>query len=187
MPKHSRLFGHLLAIKPYVDKLPSDAHGFIAVGQMAREYPDGVFYLDLWPFFEPLMVCTSTTAAIQATQKTVLATKKPASLHTWFHSITGGPNLFTMDEDEWRAWRKIFNPGFSQTHLVSLVPDIVKETRAYRDVLKSYAEADIMFRLDEATLWFTMDLIGAIVLYVGRKSVSWSKLTNLDQGGSFRF
>ena len=166
MPKHSLLFGHLLAIKPYVDKLPGDAHGFISVGQMARDYPNGLLYLDLWPFFDPLLVCTSTTAAIQATQKTALAAKKPVTLYSWFYSIAGGPNLFTMHEDEWRGWRKIFNPGFSQTHLSSLVPNIVKETRAYRDLLKSYAEADIVVRLDEATLWFTMDLIGAIVLCV---------------------
>ena len=166
MPKHSILFGHLLAVKTHVDKLPGDAHGFVPIGQMAREYPGGIFYLDMWPFLEPTMVCTSTTAAIQATQKTVLAAKKPTSLHAWFYSIAGGPNLFTMHEDEWKAWRKIFNPGFSQTHIFNLVPHIVRETQAYRDLLKGYAEADTMFRLDEATLWFTMDMIGAIVLCV---------------------
>lgn len=174
MPKHSLLFGHLLAIKPYVDKLPSDAHGFITFGQMARKYSGGIFYLDMWPFIGPIMICTSVTAAVQATQKTVLAARKPTSLYAWFYSIAGGPNLFTMPEDEWKGWRKIFNPGFSQTHLLRLVPDIVHETRAYRDLLKEYAEADAMFSLDEATLWFTMDLIGAIVLCVPRHPTTWS-------------
>ena len=165
MPKHSIFFGHLLAIKPYVDRLPSDAHGFLAFGHMAREYPGGIFYLDLWPFIGPLMICTSATAAIQATQKTILAARKPTSLHAWFYSIAGGPNLFTMHENEWRSWRNVFNPGFSQAHLFSLVPDIVRETLEYRKTLKHYATEGDMFQLDEVTLWFTMDLIGAIVLY----------------------
>lgn len=107
MPNHSLLFGHLLAIKPFVDKLPSDAHGFLTFGQMAREYPGGVFYVDVWPFAGPMLICTSVTAAIQASQKTVLATRKPTALDGWFYSIAGGPNLFTMPEDEWRPWRNI--------------------------------------------------------------------------------
>lgn len=49
-------FGHLLAIRPYIDKLPSDAHSFITFGQMAREYPGGIFYLDMWPFIGPLVI-----------------------------------------------------------------------------------------------------------------------------------
>ena len=55
MPKHNLLLGHLLAVKPYIDALPADAHGFIPFGKMAREYPGGVFYLDMWPFIGPLM------------------------------------------------------------------------------------------------------------------------------------
>ena len=166
MPPHSKLLGHLLAIKPYVDKLPGDAHAFLPFGQMAREYHGGMFYLDLWPFMGPLLVCTSATAAIEATQKTVLAAKKPISLEKWFRSISGGPNLFTMEEDEWRFWRNIFNPGFSQSHLNSLVPDIVHEVKAYRNTLLKYANTKKMILLDEVTLWFTMDMIGAIVLYL---------------------
>jgi len=164
MPKHNVFFGHLLTIMPYVNKLPSDAHGFIPFGQVAREYPGGIFYLDIWPFIGPIMICVSATAAIQATQKTVLAPKKPDSLNGWFHSIAGGPNLFCMGEEEWRVWRNIFNPGFSAAHIQQLVPNIVEETLAYRDLLKDIAKSGKMVELDEATLWFTMDLIGATVL-----------------------
>lgn len=57
-----------------------------------------------------------------------------------------------------------FNPGFSQGHVIKLVPDMVRETLEYRDLLKTYAEAGDLFQLDEVTLWFTLDLIGATVL-----------------------
>ena len=159
------LFGHLLALKPYVDRLPSDAHGFLAAGHMAREFPRGLFYLDVWPFGEPLIICNSAKAAIQVTQKTILATRKPKSLYAWFYSIAGGPNLFTMHDDEWSSWRNVFNPGFSQAHLFSLVPAIVRQTLEYQETLKHYATKGNMFQLDEVTLWFTMDLIGTTVLY----------------------
>ena len=69
-----------------------------------------------------------------------------------------------MHEDEWKTWRNIFNPGFSQNHLDSLVPGIVRETQEYRNLLRNRAERGSMFLLDEDTLWFTMDMIGAIVL-----------------------
>jgi cytochrome P450 len=165
MPKHNIMLGHLLTMKPYIDRLPPDAHPAYYFGQIAKEnFPNGVYYLDMWPFFRPLLVCTSLTATIDATQKTALAAKKPDNLVRWFQPIAGGPNLFTMEEDEWKYWRNIFNPGFSQAHIVNMVPTIVHEALAYRKLLSGFAKSGEMFRLDEETLWFTMDMIGALVL-----------------------
>ncbi|KAF4634131.1 hypothetical protein G7Y89_g3984 [Cudoniella acicularis] len=165
MPKHSMIFGHLLTMKPFIDKLPSDAHPVYYFGQVAKEeFPRGVYYLDMWPFFGPLLICTSLNATVDATQRTALSIKKPDSLIRWFQSIAGGPNLFTMEEDEWRSWRSIFNPGFSQAHIFKLVPTIVREALAYRGLLLKYAQGGKIFRLDDETLWFTMDMIGSLVL-----------------------
>lgn len=47
MPKHNILFGHLLAIKLYVDKFTSGAHPFLALGQVPRGYAGGIYYLDM--------------------------------------------------------------------------------------------------------------------------------------------
>ncbi|KAJ8067821.1 hypothetical protein OCU04_003417 [Sclerotinia nivalis] len=35
MPKHNTIFGHLLSMKPIIDRLPSDVHPFIYFGQLA--------------------------------------------------------------------------------------------------------------------------------------------------------
>jgi cytochrome P450 len=165
MPNHSVMLGHLLTMKPYIDQLPPDAHPAYYFGQIAKEnFPGGIFYLDMWPFFRPLLVCTSLTGTIDATQKSAIAPKKPDNLVRWFQPIAGGPNLFTMEEVEWKYWRNIFNPGFSQAHIVNMVPTIVHEAMAYRKLLFEFAEKGKMFRLDEETLWFTMDMIGALVL-----------------------
>ncbi|CAG8980589.1 hypothetical protein HYALB_00002587 [Hymenoscyphus albidus] len=149
MPKYNLLFGHLLTMKTYIDKLPPDAHPAYSFGQIAKDgFPNGVFYLDMWPFFMPLLV----------------SPKKPKSLVRWFQPIAGGPNLFTMEEELWKSWRGTFNPGFSQAHIIKLVPKIVNEALAYRRLLFEYAERAEIILLDEETLWFTMDMIGALVL-----------------------
>ncbi|KAH8602492.1 cytochrome P450 [Bisporella sp. PMI_857] len=110
------------------------------------------------------MMVTSVTAATEVIQQTVLATMKPASLVSWFHPISGRLILFTMANEEWKLWRNTFNSGFSQGHILKLVPNIVHEARAYRNLLHKHAEINEMFLLDEQTLWFTMDMIGAIAL-----------------------
>lgn len=160
------LTGHLLTMKPIIDRLPSDVHPSIYFGQLAQEFPNGNYYLDMLPFFGPLLICTSLNMAVDTNQRTAIAAKKPESLVSWFHTISGGPNLFDMEEKEWKMWRNIFNPGFSQAHIFRLIPTIVEEALAYRSLLSEYAERGVMFRLDEETLWFTMDMIGSLLLYV---------------------
>ncbi|KUJ14100.1 cytochrome P450 [Mollisia scopiformis] len=166
MPEHNIFLGHLLAMKPYIDDLPSDAHPVYFFGGMIKDkFPGGVYYLDMWPFFGPMLVCASLNATVEATQKTAIAPRKPDFLDRWFLTIAGGPNLFTMEETQWRSWRSIFNPGFSQAHIFKLVPTIVHEALVYRKLLLEIAEKGEMVRLDEETLWFTMDMIGSLVLY----------------------
>jgi cytochrome P450 len=172
MPEHNLIFGHLLTMKPYIENLPSGAHPGYYFAQMAKDnFPGGVYYLDMWPFFGPLLICTSLAATVDATQKTAVGIRKPYFLARWFETIAGGSNLFTMEETEWRSWRSIFNPGFSQAHIFKLVPTIVHEALAYRKLLFEIAGKGEMVHLDEETLWFTMDMIGSLVLYVDLAAV----------------
>lgn len=163
MPDYSMAWGHLLTVKPIMDSLPDDAHPFYVFSQAGRGF-SGLYYLDLWPFSPPFLMVTSATAAAQVTQHTTLAFNRPLALQDWFHPITGGPTLFDMAEKEWKPWRAIFNPGFSNTYLTRLIPHIVEETLVYRTVLKEHAQKGAVFRLDTVTLWFTMDLIGRVAM-----------------------
>lgn len=160
MPKHSMIFGHILTLRPIIARLPSDVHSFIRFSELAKEFLDGNYYLDMWPFFRPLLICTSLKTAVDATQNTALAIRKPDSIARWFYNIAGGPNLSNMKEREWKVWRNTFNPGFTQAHIFNLIPTIVQEALAYKELLSEYADQEVMFRLDEETLWFTMDMIG---------------------------
>lgn len=165
MPKHSLAAGHLLAIKNALDKFPRGAHPTLAFGELAQSFPkSGVFYVDLWPIGVPFMIVTSPTMAIQATQTSSIALKRPLALQEWFRSITGGPALFDMSVEEWKPWRALFNLGYSAANLITHTPHIVHQTLVYREILADHAKRGDVFQLNNITLRFTLDLIGQVVL-----------------------
>ena len=69
-----------------------------------------------------------------------------------------------MDGREWKYWRNIFNPGFSASHLMTLVPDIVRETMVFCEVLQGHARAQDIFPVKTLTDNLAMDVIGKVVL-----------------------
>jgi len=163
------LFGHLLYIKSLVDALPKAAHYQYALAEIAHKHfsKEGAYYLDLWPVSSLILVVTAPNTGIQVTQtNSNLSSERPEFLRRFFAPIAGGPNLFDLDEAEWKPWRSIFAKGFNTEYVLSLVPGMVNETRFYMQTLRNFAREDKMFYLDDVTLRFTMDLIGKTILYV---------------------
>ena len=165
MLKFSWVFGHLLASKNIMNSLPKDVHIKIVTAELAHQFQDtNMFYMDLWPFARTMLVTASPSPASKITQ--VLNLPKPKLLHNTFLPLTGGPNLFTMKEREWKPWRTVFNPGFSVSSIIDQIPHIVKEMQVYYEILKEHAQAQQVFQLDETTLALTIDIIGHVMLYV---------------------
>jgi cytochrome P450 len=163
MPEFSWIMGHLLAAKPVMDALPSDVHVNVATTELSRMFTKtDAFYLDFWPFSRTILVISSPLAAMQVTQEHNLP--KPVLLHDYFLPITGGANLFTMPEEQWKPWRAIFNPGFSASYILEQVPHIVKEVSVYCEILREHGRKGDIFSLDETTLSLTMDIIGTVTL-----------------------
>lgn len=69
-----------------------------------------------------------------------------------------------MDGREWKYWRSIFNPGFSASHLMTLVPDIVRETMVFTQLLQDHSKKQDIFRMKALTDNLAMDVIGKVVL-----------------------
>lgn len=163
MPEFSWIMGHLLVAKPVMDALPADVHVNVSTTEISRGFTKtDAFYLDFWPFSRTILVVSSPDAAMQVTQKHNLP--KPVLLHDYFLPITGGPNLFTMPEKQWKPWREIFNPGFSASYILEQVPHIVQEVLVYCEILREHARKGDIFSLDETSLSLTMDIIGAVTL-----------------------
>lgn len=152
-----------------MDALPKGAHYQYIFGDIAREHftEEGVFYMDLWPMSGLFLTVISPNTAVEVTQtNSNLSMERPFLLHRFFKPITGGPALFDMSEKDWKPWRAVFNRGFSADHVLSLVPDMVKETMTYSETLQDVARKGALFYLDTTTLRFTMDMIGRTILYV---------------------
>ena len=163
MPKFNWIFGHLLEARKILHSLPTDVHINVVTAELAKHFPDSnVFIVDLWPFTRTMLVVASPSAAAEVTQ--ALNLPKPQLLHDYFLPLTGGPNLFTMREEEWRPWRTVFNPGFSNSAIVQYIPCIVEEVQIYCEMLRERARAQRMFHLDKMILALTMDIIGHVTL-----------------------
>ena len=121
-----------------------------------------IFYLDAWPFMTLTLVVTSPPALAQITIEHVLP-KFPA-IKDYLYPLANGKDLVSMNGQEWRYWRDVFNPGFSASHLMTLVPDIVKETMVFLDVLRGHANKQDVFRMKNLTDNLAMDVIGKVVL-----------------------
>ena len=156
--------GSLLAMKDVMADLPADMNAQYIPISVRRKYPEvgTLYYLDNWPFVEPMLVVATPTAARQVTQEHSLP-KFPALRH-FMKPIAGQSDLTTMEGDLWKKWRGVFNPGFSGAHLISLAPEIVKQGLVFCEILEEHAAADRAFPLKQYTDNFTMDVVGKLVL-----------------------
>ncbi|KAK0714467.1 cytochrome P450, partial [Apiosordaria backusii] len=164
MPPHHWLFGHLGVAAKIFRSLPPHAHLLLIADQVRREYPhlDTAFYLDIWPFGPPTLMVISPELVSQFTQDVSLP--KFEGLRKFLEPLTGKKDLVSMEGHEWRHWRSKFNPGFSAGNILSMIPAMVEEFRAYRDVIRQHALQGDIFPLELPTLAMSMDIIGRVVL-----------------------
>lgn len=73
-----------------------------------------------------------------------------------------GSSLIRPKNEEWKAIRRKFNPGFAPQHLMTLLPVIVEKMTAYLENLDEFAGNGRVFSLDEVTTNLTFDIIGAV-------------------------
>lgn len=165
MPPWHPLFGHLCLASSILGAFPPGAHAHYLCEEIRKRYPDlgPVYYLDLWPFSVPFLVITSPSVTRNLMNR--LPAKDPAFL-SFMRPITGGKDMLCTEGDLWKHWRSIFNPGFSPSHIMTLVPDIIKDVVVFRDILREHAKTGDIFRLEDQTTNLTLDIIGRVVLSV---------------------
>lgn len=164
MPPYHPIAGHLFASAKLMAGLPADAHGHYLPGRMMRRTPglESIFYMDNWPFSPPILVVAAPEGASQIMQIRVLP--KFHAVRHFLGPLTGGFGLLTMEGSTWKAWRTIFNPGFSADHLTTMVPGILKDTHTFCDILRDHARKGDVFSLEHMTTNLTLDIIGRVTL-----------------------
>jgi cytochrome P450 len=141
--------------------LPPDCTINTPLREIAQQFPRGMSYFDLWPFTKPTLFMNNTFGALQVEKKLF---DKPSEVQPAFWSLTGGPNLFAMPQEQWKFWRPIFNAVFSASHMLELVPTIVAETEVFRSALRAKASSGEIFQLENLTIRLTIDVIAATVM-----------------------
>ena len=164
MPPHHPIFGHIFLLAKIMSKLPKDAHPHYLPDQIRRSHPNigPIFYLDAWPFITLTLVVASPETLAQITTEHVLP-KFPA-IKDFLYPLANGNDIVSMDGSEWKHWRSMFNPGFSASHLMTLIPDIVRQTNVFCDNLQAHARKGDIFRMKSLTDDLAMDVIGKVVL-----------------------
>ncbi|KAK0377048.1 AflN/verA/monooxygenase [Colletotrichum limetticola] len=163
MPYYSSLGGHFPLIKQIMGTLPSDSIIHNIMWKISEDYSNGIFYLSLWPFSGTMMVLADADAASQLDS---LALGKGLDIIDPIEKVTGGKSLLTMKGDEWKHWRRLFNPGFSAGYMMGLTSVIADEVGIFRQKLlaKCTTGQSEVFLLEDLTLKMTFDIIGSVVL-----------------------
>ncbi|KAK1455969.1 AflN/verA/monooxygenase [Colletotrichum cuscutae] len=131
--------------------------------KISEDYSNGIFYLSLWPFSGTMMVLADADAASQLDS---LALGKGLDIIDPIEKVTGEKSLLTMKGDEWKHWRRLFNPGFSAGYMMGLTSVIADEVGFFRQKLlaKCTTGQSEVFLLEDLTLKMTFDIIGSVVL-----------------------
>lgn len=143
--------------------LPPNCHPHIIIHYLRTQHKlPPIFYLDTWPFGDPICAVVDPEVAYQVTVQNSLPKHRALREAIW--PLTGEKNLVSMDGAEHKRWRAIFKPGFASAHLMTLVDGIVDDSMLFMDILGKHAEKQDIFSLEETATRATVDIIGRVVL-----------------------
>ncbi|GAB7343421.1 hypothetical protein MBLNU457_1451t2 [Dothideomycetes sp. NU457] len=147
-PPHDPIWGHLKVMGEASAALPNNAFPVAVFIHIQKKYNLGdFFYIDVWPAANPLFVSLHPSITNQFTAGEHSTPKDPTLID--FLGPVGGPNNLVIDEgQQWKTWRKIFNPGFSLTHLMTVVPDIAAIVSTFHELLERKVVEGKVFRLE---------------------------------------
>ncbi|KAK7745730.1 hypothetical protein SLS62_009611 [Diatrype stigma] len=161
MPRYHPIFGHFAALKECIQALPRNTTMHVVVLHMAKQFPKGIFYLNLWPFNETFMVVADPFVASQVEAASL---DKPGAMCATLEVINGGPSLMTMHGSTWKKWRSLFSPGFAAGYMIGLAPAIADEAAVFCRLVQGLARKGEVVQLEEYTLRLTFDVISRVTL-----------------------
>jgi cytochrome P450 len=162
MPPWSWVFGHLAYFRRYQKRYPSDLFVSVIVSKMCAEFRDtDLFYLDLWPFSAMILIVNDPEVAMHISSGKHVYSKSRIYPNL-IDPLIGGPNILTMDGEEWKKWRTIFNPAFSQSYLMQQIPVIIDKAEIFCSRMNE--RHGQVFQLEDLATRMTVDLIIKVAL-----------------------
>jgi cytochrome P450 len=129
-----------------------------------KRYKTGdIFYLDFWPLGPRFLLIADPEISSQFITTGQSLPKSPLETD-YVNRFLGEGNMVSAEGGQWKRLRSMFNPGFSASHLMTLVPYIVDASMVFCEVLRGKAETGELFQLEEYATRLTIDIIGKVVL-----------------------
>ncbi|THX70218.1 cytochrome P450 [Aureobasidium pullulans] len=162
-PPHHPIFGHMKIMAEATRASPRGAAGQNVLLMVKHLYdlPD-LFYLDLWPLFES--ICITTHPSISSQFVVRRSMPKHPLIGEFMQTISRGDDIVSADGPLWKTWRSAFNPGFSVSHIMTMMPGIVDDVATFARILHEKAVTNELFRMEHLATRLTVDVIGRVVL-----------------------
>lgn len=126
--------------------------------------------MDMYPFAESMVIITDPGVAMQV-QNSPNFSRHPFS-KKYLRGLVGTKSLFSTEGVEWQRQRSWFSPAFSMTHLLTLIPGMVKETLVFKENLVKFAVSGETFKMGDETSQLAIDIIGRTIGDIRLKSQS---------------
>lgn len=154
------LFGHIPSIAKVVAKLPPNLHGHWHMWYLRKDHKlPKLWYMDVWPVGPSILVVQDNALALEVGHM-----RKHKIMKAFLDPIAGPENMVTLEGAAWKRWRQIFNPGFAQSHLTSILPSILDDMEVFAQIIGEHADRGKVFRLEEAATRLTFDVIAKVAM-----------------------
>ena len=114
----------------------------------------GLYYLDSYPFAEPMVFIIDPSVEIQ-TQR---FPRHPVA-KKYLRGLAGAKGLFSTEGAEWQAQRSWFSPAFSLSNVSTLVAGMAEETLVFKEKLTELAMSGKTFSMLGLVTPLTVDII----------------------------
>ncbi|KAI1388507.1 cytochrome P450 [Hypoxylon trugodes] len=169
IPQHppSLLWGHLAIFDKFSKQGAADRHPDAIFAQMRQALGQPpIMVVDNWPIVPPMVIIASHEVAEQVSKPSkefqYSVPKSPST--TNLVNLIGPNSILNKQNEEWKAIRKRFNPGFAPQHLMTLLPVIVEKSMLYLEAIDRSVATGEAFALEQATTNLTFDIIGAVAM-----------------------
>lgn len=147
-------------------KFPADGHPAMSFVYLMNKYnlwSKGLVYIDTYPLAnDNVLISATPEAAAGITERNFV---RHPFMTNFYGRIVGIKSMTLAEGQQWKDMRKTFNPGFSLTNVMTLMPDIVKQGEILAGKLSEIAKkGGFVESLDEIARGVTLDIIFRVVL-----------------------
>lgn len=142
--------------------MPPNTHPQAYLTAIARKHKlKGVFYMDLWPVADPMVVLNVPEVMEQVTVTTDLP--KHTISDDFMAPVIGRNNIASANGPAWKKAHNAMRPAFSWSHIRSLTDLMLDECQQFRSTLTQLSASDESFSMEETSAKLIFDIIARIL------------------------